>query len=254
MPEILCDEVTDDLQINGLRIIQKKQGFKFGIDAVLLSDFAKASKSKATLDLCTGSGIIPLLLSAKTDSQKICGLEIQKDICDMAKRSVELNSLQERVHITEGDLKNAADLFGKASFDKITCNPPYMKVGSGVENNTKSKSISRHEILCSLEDVISASSDLLIPFGHLFMVHRPNRLTDILYYMRNYRIEPKRMRLVYPGVQKAANLLLIEGVKNGKSDLKLLPNLYVYDENGNYTDEIDKIYGFPHNKHNLNGV
>ncbi|MCD8390833.1 MAG: tRNA1(Val) (adenine(37)-N6)-methyltransferase [Firmicutes bacterium] len=245
MTDILDGEVVDDLQINGLRIIQKASGFKFGIDAVLLSDFARDTKSKATLDLCTGCGIVPLLLSAKTRTPYICGLEIQRDICDTAKRSVALNSLEERVHITEGDLKNAAEIYGKAVFDKITCNPPYMKLGAGVRNDTDTKSAARHEILCTLEDVINAAASLLIPFGHFYMVHRPNRIADIMCCMRKYKIEPKRLRFVCPNAAKPPNLLLVEGVKGGGSDMKILPNLYVYNSDGTHTEEINKIYGFP---------
>lgn len=239
---IKSDEVLDDLQ-NGLFIIQKKDGFKFGVDAVLLADFAKNAKSVSTLDLCTGTGIVPLLLSEKTDTQNICGLEIQTDIAEMAARSVEYNALTERVHITEGDLKNAADIYGKGKFDKITCNPPYMKCGAGLQNDTDTKSVSRHEILCTLDDVIRVSRELLISKGRFFMVHRASRLADILCVMRKYGIEPKRMRLVHPAPEKSPNLVLIEGMKDGGEELKMLPPLYVYDKDGNYSAEIDEIYG-----------
>lgn len=236
------NEVLDDLQ-NGLFIIQKKDGFKFGVDAVLLADFAKDIKSRDTLDLCTGTGIVPLLLSAKTDTQNICGLEIQKDIAEMAARSAEYNGLTERIHITEGDLKNAADIYGKGKFDKITCNPPYMKCGAGIQNDADTKTVSRHEILCTLDDVLRVSRELLVSKGRLFMVHRASRLADILCTMRKYGIEPKRMRLVHPAPDKAPNLVLIEGMKDGGEELKLLPPLYVYDKDGKYSAEIDKIYG-----------
>ena len=236
------DEILDDLQLQGLHIIQKKSGFKFGIDAVLLSDFAKDASSKATLDLCTGTGIIPVLLSGKTKTPRICGLEIQEEIADMAKRSVEYNKIENRVEILQGDLKNAAEIYGKGTFDKITCNPPYMKNNTAVKNETDTLSISRHEIACTLEDVISVSSALLRPKGRFFMVHRPSRLADIISLMRQYRIEPKRMRLVAPKQGKEPNLVLIEGIKDGGAELKILPTLYVYEENGEYTKEIDKIY------------
>lgn len=236
------DECLDDLQ-NGLFIIQKKDGFKFGIDAVLLADFAKDAKSINSLDLCTGTGIVPILLSAKTNTQSICGLEIQSDIAEMAARSAEYNNLAERVHITEGDLKNASDIYGKGRFDKVTCNPPYMKCGAGIQNNKDTKSVSRHEILCTLDDVLRVSRELLISKGRLFMVHRASRLADILCTMRKYGIEPKRLRLVYPSPEKAPNLILVEGMKDGGEELKILPPLYVYDLNGNYSDEINKIYG-----------
>ena len=237
------DECIDDLQINGLMLIQKKNGFKFGVDAVLLSDFAKNARSKRTLDLCTGTGIVPVLLSAKTSTPDICALEIQHEICDMAKRSVTYNNIEDRVHITEGDLKDAVEIYGKGVFDKITCNPPYMKGGAGLQNSTDTKAVSRHEILCTLEDVISVSSKLLKPMGRFFMVHRPSRLADILCLMRQYKFEPKTLRLVHPSPYKAANMLLVEGMKNGGEELKMLPPLYVYDENGAYTKEIDEIYG-----------
>lgn len=236
------DECADDLQLGGLFILQKKDGFKFGIDAVLLSDFAKDARSERTLDLCTGTGIVPILLSAKTSTADICGLEIQPDICDMAKRSVEMNNLSKRVHITEGDLKNACEIYGKGSFDKITCNPPYMECGKGLVNETDTLSWSRHEIKCTLEDVICVSARLLKPRGRFFMVHRPSRLADIICLMRQYKIEPKKLRFVHPTAEKAANLILVEGARGGGRELKMLPPLYVYRSDGTYTDEINRIY------------
>lgn len=240
---IHSDECIDDLQCGGLMLIQKQRGFKFGIDAVLLADFAKSQRSVRTLDLCTGTAIVAMLLYAKTDTPIIDALEIQKEICDMAKRSVMYNDAGDRIHVTEGDLKSAAEIYGRAVFDKITVNPPYMKAGSGIKNAADTKTISRHEVLCDLEDVISVSSALLKPKGKLYMVHRPSRLADIMCLMRKYRIEPKRLRMIHPSVHKAANMLLIEGVHGGGAELKLLEPLYVYDENGEYSDEINKIYG-----------
>lgn len=236
------DECLDDLQ-NGLFIIQKQNGFKFGIDAVLLSDFAKDIRSKNTLDLCTGTGIVPLLLSVKTDTPRICGLEIQSEIAQMAKRSVEYNKIGKRVEIVEGDLKNAVEIYGRCSFDKITCNPPYMKKGTAVRNEIDTKSISRHEVMCTLDDIMRVSRELLVSKGRLFMIHRPSRLADILCAMRKYRIEPKRIRFIHPEVNKAPNLVLAEGMKDGGEELKFLPPLYVYNEDGTYTEEIDIIYG-----------
>lgn len=235
-------EVLDDLQ-NGFFIIQKEDGFKFGVDAVLLADFAKDAPSKITLDLCAGTGIVPILLAAKTKTPVIHGLEIQAEIADMAKRSVEYNKLTDRVFIESGDLKNASEIYKKGSFDKITCNPPYMKCGAGIQNNKDTKSVSRHEILCTLDDVLRVSRELLISKGRLFMVHRASRLADVLCTMRKCGIEPKRLRLVYPSPEKAPNLILVEGMKDGGEELKILPPLYVYDLNGNYSDEINKIYG-----------
>lgn len=240
---IHTDECLDDLQAGGLFLIQKKDGFKFGVDAVLLSDFAKEAASKATLDLCTGTAIVPILLSHKTNTKRICGIEIQADIADMARRSVEYNSLTERIEITCGDLKDAPEIYGRGAFDKITCNPPYIKSGAGIHNDTDMKAVSRHEILCTLEDVISVSSKLLIPKGRFFMVHRPSRLADILCAMRGYGIEPKRLRFVHPSPYKTANLVLVEGMKDGGAELKMEPPLYVFDADGKYSAEIDSIYG-----------
>lgn len=234
-------ESLDDLQ-NGYYIIQKNDGFKFGVDAVLLADFAKEAKSKNTLDLCTGTGIVPLLLARKTNTENICGLEIQHDIADMAKRSVEYNKLTDRVHITEGDLKDAENIYGRGTFDKITVNPPYMKSGAGLINDADTKTISRHEVMCSLDDVIRISSKLLISKSRFFMVHRPARMADIICTMRKYNLEPKRIRFVHPTAGKAANLILIEGMKDGGGELKMMPPLYVHKDDGTYTEEIDRIY------------
>ncbi|MBQ2670218.1 MAG: tRNA1(Val) (adenine(37)-N6)-methyltransferase [Clostridia bacterium] len=236
------NEVLDDLQ-NGYYIVQKENGFKFGVDAVLLSDFAACARSKSTLDLCTGTGIVPILLAAKTDTQNICGLEIQSDIAEMAQRSVEYNKLTSRVHITCGDLKNAPEIYGRSVFDKITVNPPYMKGGAGLQNSTDTKSVSRHEVLCTLDDVLRVSAQLLISKARFFMVHRPSRLADIMCTMRRYNIEPKRLRFVHPSDGKAPNLLLVEGMKDGGEELKIMPPLYVHNAEGGYTEEIDRIYG-----------
>ncbi|MBQ3124830.1 MAG: tRNA1(Val) (adenine(37)-N6)-methyltransferase [Clostridia bacterium] len=235
------NETLDDLQ-NGYYIIQKDSGFRFGIDAVLLSDFAKSVTGKV-MDLCTGTGIIPLLLVAKSNAEHIDAVEIQPEIADMAKRSVEYNSLTEKVNIQCADLKDAPRLFGKSTYDAVTVNPPYMRTGSGLLNETDNKTISRHEIKCNLDDVIRVSSELLKPHGRLFMVHRPSRLAEIFSAMRQYKLEPKIMRLIAPTEGKEVNLVLVCGIKCAKSDLKIMPTLFVYDEHGNYTKEIDEIYG-----------
>ena len=235
------NETLDDLN-NGYYIIQKSDAFRFGIDALLLSDFAKSASGRV-IDLCTGTGIIPLLLEKKSNADIIEAVEIQPEIADMARRSVEYNSLCEKIHIRCADIKDCADVYGKCAFDAVTVNPPYMRTGSGLLNETDTKAISRHEIKCTLEDVIKASADLLKQHGKLFMVHRPSRLTDIFYLMRKYKLEPKIMRLVAPCEGKEANLVLLCAIKCAKSDLKIMPTLYVYDENGNYTKEIDEIYG-----------
>ena len=235
------NETLDDLQ-NGFYIYQKTDGFKFGIDAVLLSDFAKNATGNI-IDLCTGTGIIPLLLAAKTDAKRIDAIEIQPQIADMAKRSVEFNKLEDRIFIRCADLNSACDIYGNAFFDAVTVNPPYMKCGSGLVNEINSKTISRHEVKCTLDDVIRISSKLLKPFGKFYMVHRPSRLVDIFSIMRQYKLEPKIMRLISPCYGKEANLVLIYGIKNAKSELKTLPPLYVYTQSGEYSKEIDEIYG-----------
>ena len=235
-------ECLDDLQ-NGLFIIQKKDGFKFGIDAVLLADFAKDAKSKNTLDMCSGTGIVALLLSAKTDTRNICALEIQPEMAEMAQRSVVYNSLSDRVRVSAGDVREADKIYGRGAFDKITCNPPYMRLGDGIKNDRDEKSVSRHEILCTLDDAVGTASRLLVSKGRFFMVHRPSRLADIICSMRLYGIEPKRLRFVCPSPSKAPSLLLIEGMKDGGRELKILPTLYIYNGDGTYSEEINKIYG-----------
>ena len=235
-------EVLDDLQIGGLKIIQKKEGFKFGTDAVLLSDFAKDIKSENTLDLCTGSGIVPLLLSAKTNTSSFCGIEIQPNIADMAKRSVELNNLQDKIKITCGNLMESVSIYGKRRFDLITCNPPYMRKGSAVLNEDDCKIISRHEVKCTLEDIIRVSSSLISLLGHLVMVHRPSRLCDMIYLMRKYNIEPKKIRFVQKKSADAPILVLCDGLYNGKSDVKILPPLILYNDDGSETEEMKRIY------------
>lgn len=241
--EIRKDERIDDLQCRGLKIIQNTEGFCFGVDAVLLANFPEIKKGQRIMDLGTGTGIIPILLAGKTDAGEIVGLEIQKNVADMAQRSVLLNDIEYRVRILNDDIKNAVSIFGKESFDVVTSNPPYKHAGSGIVNPGDAKAISRHEILCTLEDVISASSSLLKSGGRFFMVHRPERIVDIIYLMRAYKLEPKRLRFVHPYAGKKPNLLLIEGLKYGRAFLKFMDPLYIYDDNGEYTQEINDIYG-----------
>jgi len=244
MELINSGEQLDDLQLGGLKIIQKKKGFKFGTDAVLLSDFAKSIKSDNTLDLCTGSGIVPLLLSAKTKTPHFSAIEIQEDIAHMASRSVELNGLSERITVYNEDLKNATLFLKKRQFDLITCNPPYIREGSAVPNLTQEKLIARHEVMCTLEDVIKQASQLISLTGHFVMVHRPERLCDCIALMRKYKLEPKRLRFVNKSAGYAPTLFLIDGLYNGKSDLKILPplNMYCMDTT-TPTGEFMKIYG-----------
>ena len=236
------NERIDDLQYKGLKIIQNKDGFCFGIDAVLLANFAKNMKRKnLVVDLCTGTGIVAILLSGKTDAKKIIGVEIQKESAEMAERSVKLNAIQDRVEIINEDLKKLKPIIEAGSVDTVTVNPPYMKAGSAIINDENKMSIARHEVCCTLDDVIKEAARILKTNGEFFMVHKPERLVDIFCTMRKYKIEPKRIRFVHPSVDKPANIVLIEGSRDGKEFLKFEKSLYVY-ENGEYTDEIYEIY------------
>jgi len=223
-------------------LIQKKDGFRFGIDAVLLSHFAHVEKGDMMLDMGTGTGVIALLLAAKKGPRKVVGLEIQPDMSEMASRSVIMNGMEDLVEIVCGDIKESVGLFGASRFDSVVTNPPYMGKGNGLVNPSDRKAIARHEVLCSLEDVISSAAKLLKPGGWFSMVHRPQRLVDIIYMMRKYAIEPKLMRFVHPSPGKSPNLLLVSGLKNGNPELRISEPLYIYDENGEYTKEINEIY------------
>jgi tRNA1(Val) A37 N6-methylase TrmN6 len=236
------DEAIDDLQLNGLNLIQKKDGFKFGIDAVLLSDFACIKNKHRVMDLCTGTGIIPFLIYGKYNPQSVYGLEIQEDMVEMAKRSVKLNSLEKKIFFLNEDLKNIEYLKQLEKFDVVTVNPPYKLNNSGIINPNDKLAIARHEILCNLEEVISAARVLLKDNGRLFMIHRPERLADIFTLMRKYKIEPKRVKMIHPKMGKAPNIVLVEGQRDGGAYLKWEAPLYVYDDNGKYTKEIDSIY------------
>lgn len=238
------NERFDDLQRNGYRIIQKTNGFCFGMDAVLLSGFAQVKDGERVLDLGTGTGIIPILLEAKTDGKHFTGLEIQDEMADMAARSVLCNHLEEKIEIVTGDIKEASRLFGMASFDVVTSNPPYMNDAHGLKNPDAQKAISRHEVLCTLEDVVREASKVLKPGGRFYMVHRPHRLIEIVTALTKYKLEPKRMKLVHPFVDKEANMVLIEAVRGGKSMIKVEAPIIVYKEPGVYTDEIRDVYGY----------
>lgn len=238
------NERIDDLQRNHYRIIQDSDRFCFGMDAVLLSGFARAKEGDKVLDLGTGTGIIPILMEAKTKAFRLYGLEIQPDSADMARRSVKLNGLEKKIEIITGDIKEADSFFDAASFDVITCNPPYMTEHHGLTNPEAPKAIARHELLCTLEDVIRISSRLLKPGGNFFMVHRPFRLVDIMVLLREYKLEPKRMKLVYPFVDKEPNMVLIEANRGGRARMTVEKPLIVYKEPGIYTDEIYDIYGY----------
>ena len=242
--DLMENERLDDLQRTGLKIIQKTDGFCFGMDAVLLSGFASVKPGERALDLGTGTGIIPLLLSAKTKGEHFTGLEIQTEIMKMAQRSVALNGLEKKIDIIQGDIKEASRIFGAASFDVVTSNPPYMNDAHGLKNPGDVKAISRHEVLCTLEDVVREGTKALKPGGRFYMVHRPHRLAEIITVMRQYKLEPKRMKFVHPFADKDANMVLIEAVRGGGAWLKLEPPVIVYKEPGVYTDEIYEIYGY----------
>ena len=242
MNNVTCgeDERIDDLQRNGYRIIQKKKGFCFGMDAVLLSGFAQVKEGEVAVDLGTGTGIIPILLEAKTKGKHFTGLEIQEEVAEMAGRSVRLNQLENRVDIVRGDIKEASRLFGKASFDVVTSNPPYMNDNHGLKNPELPKAIARHEVFCTLDDVCREASLLLKSGGRFYMVHRPQIITAL----KTYKLEPKRMKLVHPFVDKEANMVLIEAVRGGRSMMKVEAPIIVYREPGVYTREIYDVYGY----------
>ncbi|MEI3356930.1 MAG: tRNA1(Val) (adenine(37)-N6)-methyltransferase [Clostridia bacterium] len=237
------NERIDDLEFKNLKVIQNKNGFCFGMDAVLLSDFAKNIKRNATvLDLGTGTGIIPILLCGKTELKKVVGVEIQEEVAKMAKKSILLNNLENRFEILNCNIKELNKIYENQTFDVIVTNPPYKKQDSGIINENEKKLISRHEITANLEDFIKISKYLLKDKGELYMVHRPERLVDIFELMRKYKIEPKELKMVCPNKNKEPNLVLIKGVKNAKPFLKVEKNLYIYDTENNYTKEILEIY------------
>lgn len=242
--ELYPGERLDDLERNGYKIIQNNKTFCFGMDAVLLSGFAHVKPGEKALDLGTGTGIIPILLKAKTKGEHFTGLEIQEASADMARRSVLYNHLEDQISIVQGDIKEAHTLFDAASFDVITSNPPYMTGNHGLVNPDMPKAIARHEILCTLDDVIGQASKLLRPGGRFYMVHRPFRIAEIMTKMTAHRLEPKRMRLVYPFADKEPNMVLIEGLKGGKPRITVEKPLIVYKEPGVYTDEIYDVYGY----------
>ena len=244
MFKILKDnERIDDLEFENLKIIQNKTWFCFGIDAVLLSDFAKDIKHNSNIiDLCSGTGIISILLSKKVFPKSISAVEIQYDVAKMSKRSIILNNLQDIIKVYNTDLNNLDKILNNNFFDSIVTNPPYKEVNTGIQNESLNKLISKHEIKCTLDDILRVSSNLLKNNGSFYMVHRPNRLCDIICTMRKYNIEPKIIKFVQPNINKPANLVLIKGIKNAKSFLKFENNLILHNLDGSYTDEVLKIY------------
>lgn len=236
------NEKIEDLQCKGLKIIQNKKGFCFGMDAVLLANYCDLKKNSKVVDLGTGTGIIPVLLCGKKDVSKVIGIEIQEEVAEMAVRSVKMNNLDSKINILNIDLNNAEDYLEINSFDAVVTNPPYKLSNSGIINPSDKKAISRHEVKCTLEDVIKVASRLLKHHGRLFMIHRPQRLVDIMCLLRQYKLEPKHIRLVHPKVGEKPNMVLIKAVKAANRELRFEKPLYVYNDDGIYTDEIYKIY------------
>ena len=241
--ELKENERIDDLEFKGLKIIQNTDGFCFGIDSVLLSDFSKNIRvNSKVIDLGTGTGILPILLSGKTENCTFTGVEIQEDVSNMARRSVKLNCLEDKIKIINDNILNLKNNFERNTFDVVVTNPPYKKINTGITNNEEKKNISRHEITASLEEFIKVSSYLLKDLGEFYMVNRPNRLVDIFYTMRKEKIEPKKIRFICPNENKPANLVLIKGVKNGRPFLEVEKDLFIYNKEGSYTEEVLKIY------------
>ena len=241
--ELKENERIDDLEYKGLKIIQNKKGFCFGIDSVLLSDYAKnIKKNSNVIDIGTGTGIISLLLCKKTELNKIYGIELQEEVADMAKRSIKLNGLENKIEIINKNIKDIFEILEPNKYDAIVTNPPYKKLDTGLKSDDKKQLISRHEVECTLEDILEKSYKLLKSNGEFYMVHRAERLVDIMYYLRKYKLEPKNIRFVHSKKDEKPNLILIRAVKNAKEFLKIDKPLVIYKDNGEYTDEILKIY------------
>ena len=236
-------ERVDDLQCRGYYIIQNREVFCFGMDAVLLADFATGAPGRAVIDLGTGTGVIPMLMQARGKGAHFTGLEVQSYSADMAGRSVQMNGLEQSISIVEGDMRDVREMFAPGSFSAVTCNPPYIKGSHGLENENSPKNIARHEILMEFEDVVKAAAYLLSEGGTFSMVHKPFRLAEIMRLMMEYRIEPKRMCMVQPYADKEPNMVLIEGNKGGRPMLKVEPALVVYNKDGSYTDDLLRRYG-----------
>lgn len=233
-------EKVEDLNLKGYKVIQDKSGFCFGSDAVLLSRFAKPKKGAKVLDLCTGTGIIPVLLWGLNELESIDAVELVEEVASMAQRTMALNALSDKIRVKCADIKDCLSLYGRRSFDVVTCNPPYMNVGGGIVNPKDKLALARHEIACSLDDVVRVAKSVLKPCGKLYMVHRADRMCDVISCMRKYKIEPKRMRIVYPSLGKAASLILVEGAEGGKAQLKMESAVFMYDEDGNYLQSLER--------------
>lgn len=235
-------EKIEDLDLKGLKIIQNKDWFRFGIDAVLLSEFSKIKRKDKVIDFGTGTGIIPLLLEGKFSPKKIIGVEIQSEVAEMASRSIELNNLQEKIQIINEDIKNYKKI-GAGEYDVIVSNPPYKKNNTGIKNETDTKAISRHEVLITLEDIVYSASKLLKSGGRLCMIHRPERLEHIILSLNKNGFAPRRLQFIHPKIGKKPTMVLIDAVRSGGDFLTVEPAFYVYNEDGTYTDDINKIYG-----------
>jgi tRNA1Val (adenine37-N6)-methyltransferase len=241
--ELKENERIEDLQCKGLKIIQNKKWFCFGMDAVLLTNYCDIKNNSTIVDLGTGTGIIPILLSGKRGYAKAYAIEIQEEVAEMARRSVELNNLQDKIEILNIDLKDVLNYIQPNSIDAVISNPPYKLNNSGIVNPSDKKAISRHEIMCTLEDVISKAATLLKQYGRFYMIHRPDRLADIMCLLRKYKLEPKQIRFIHPRINEKPNMILIRASKNGNPELKFDPPLYIYGEDGEYTKSVYDIYG-----------
>ncbi len=235
-------ERVDDLHRNGYLIIQDPKNFCFGVDAVLLSGFASVKKGEKVIDLGTGTGVIPILMEGRYGGESYYGIDIQEESVEMAQRSIKLNSLENKIKTPLCDIKEVFNKFECSSFDVVTSNPPYMNTGGGIINEYSPKAVARHEILCDLDDVVYAAAKLLKFGGRFYMIHRPHRLVDIFYVLRKHKIEPKVIRFIHPYFDRDPSMVLIESSRGGKSMLKVLPPLVIYEKNGEYTEEIYKIY------------
>ena len=244
MEELLPGERLDELHRKGYRIIQKTDGFCFGMDAVLLADFSKIGKEDKVLDMGCGTGILPILMEARTEGGHFTGLEIQEEFASMAGRSIALNRQEDRIKIVCGDIKEASSLFGRESFQVVVSNPPYMVNDHGRKNPDERKTIARHEVLCTLEDLLRETKKVLKNRGKFYLVHRTYRMAEIIHLLVEYGLEPKRIRFVYPYKDKEPNIMLIEAIKGAKSRIQIEPPLIVYEKPGVYTDEIYEIYGY----------
>lgn len=245
------NERIDELNIDGLRVIQNKEYFLFGMDSVLLSNFVKGVKSTDIIvDLGTGSMVIPIILSTKTTAKKIVGVEIQQEMYDLAVRNISLNKLQEKLSVIQEDVTNVKEVLGKVkditkeeTVDVVISNPPYKQIGTGTTNINSVKYIARHEDKCKLEDIFKLGSKLLKSKGKMYIVHKPERIADLISFARKYNLEAKRIRFMQAKIDKVASLVMIEYIKDGGIEARVESVLIEYDDSDNYTKDILDIYG-----------